>query len=693
MSANHPLEHIRNIGIIAHIDAGKTTTTERILFYSGRTHRMGEVHEGTAVTDWMEQERERGITITAAAITTNWCHSVTGVECRINIIDTPGHIDFTAEVQRCLRVLDGGVVVFDAVAGVEPQTETVWRQADNYSVPRICFINKMDRLGANLDRTVAMIEEQLGANPVLVQIPIGFEESFAGVVDLMEMKAQIFADQLGAQPETIDIPAELMAGARAAREAMVEKIVESNDELMSAFLEDEELVTEDLRQALRAAILRGDLVPVLCGTALKNKGIQPLLDAITVYLPSPADVPPVEARHPDTGDAMEVRPDPGEPFAGLVFKVVTDPYVGRLSYVRAYGGTLSVGETIYNSRGGRRERIGRLMQMYADKREEIEACRAGDIAAIVGLKGSFTGETLFARQRPVRLEAIEFPEPVVRIAVEPRTTADQDKMGIALNKLAEEDPTFQVGYDENTGQTLISGMGELHLDIIVDRMMREFQVGCNVGEPQVAYRETITRTVRAEGRFVRQTGGRGMFGHVELILEPNAAGAGFEFETKIVGGAVPLQFFAPIERGIADAMLNGTMEGYPVVDVKVTLVDGSFHPVDSNERAFHIAASMGFRDGMARAHPILLEPMMSIEVLTPEVYTGDVMGDLNGRLGRVSNMEPHGQGMNQIQASVPLRGMFGYATTLRSITSGRGNFSMQFDRYAPAKLDDDVRSR
>ena len=689
MNAKHPLGHIRNIGIIAHIDAGKTTTTERILFYSGRTHRMGEVHEGTAVTDWMEQERERGITITAAAITTRWKHSVTGDECRINIIDTPGHIDFTAEVQRCLRVLDGGVVVFDAVAGVEPQTETVWRQADSYQVPRICFINKMDRLGANLDRTVAMIEEQLGANPVLVQLPIGFEEDFAGVVDLLEMKAHLFTDQLGAQPRITEIPSDLANEARVAREAMIEKIVDSNDDLMAAFLNDEDLDTSDLRAALRTALICGDLVPVLCGTALKNKGIQPLLDAITVYLPSPADVPPVEARHPDSGEVVQVQPDPSEPFAGLVFKVVTDPFVGRLSYMRAYGGTLNVGETIYNGRDGRRERIGRLMQMYADKREEIKACRAGDIAAIVGLKSSFTGETLYANQRPVRLEAIEFPDPVVRIAVEPRTTADQDKMGIALNKLAEEDPTFQVGYDENTGQTLISGMGELHLDIIVDRMMREFQVRCNVGEPQVAFRETITRTVQVEGRFVRQTGGRGMFGHVELVMEPNAPGAGFEFETKVVGGAVPQQYFGPVQRGIEDAMLNGTLEGYPVVDVKVTLVDGSFHPVDSNERAFQIAASIGFRDGMARAMPILLEPVMSLEVLTPEVYTGDVMGDLNGRLGRVSNMEPHGQGMNQIQATVPLRGMFGYATTLRSITSGRGNFSMQFDRYAPAKLSEE----
>ncbi len=693
MSIDHPIEKIRNIGIIAHIDAGKTTTTERILFYSGLTHRMGEVHEGTAVTDWMEQERERGITITAAAITTLWKHSGTGEECQINIIDTPGHIDFTAEVQRSLRVLDGGVVVFDAVAGVEPQTETVWRQADSYAVPRICFVNKMDRMGANLERTVNMMVERLGAKPVVIQWPVGREEGFQGVVDLMSMEALIFSDELGAKPDRGPVPATCMAVAQAARDAMVEQIAEVNDEVMSLFLDDFEISTDLLQRALRAAILENRLVPVLCGTALRNKGVQPLLDAIIQYLPSPLEVPPVLGSNPrDTTEANEteanevvVSPRAQDSFAALVFKVVTDPYVGRLSYVRVYSGTLKIGETVHNARQKRRERIGRLMQMYADKREDIKECEAGDITAIVGLKHSFTGDTLYGGNRPVLLEAIVFPDPVVRIAVEPKTKSDQDKMTLALQKLAAEDPTFQVHFDDNTGQTLINGMGELHLEIIVDRMKREFQVQCNVGEPQVAYRETITQAVSATGRFVRQTGGRGMFGHVELEIEPNREGDGFEFESRVVGGAVPLQFVAPVERGIAEAMQSGVLEGYPVVDVKVTLVDGSFHPVDSNERAFHIAGSLGFKDGMARARPILLEPTMYLEVVMPEVYTGDVMGDLSARFGNITDVVPHSPGMNQIQATVPLKNMFGYATTLRSITSGRGNFSMQFDCYAPVR--------
>ena len=685
MSLDYPIDRIRNIGIIAHIDAGKTTTTERILFYSGRIHRMGEVHEGTAVTDWMEQERERGITITAAAISTLWRHSRRAQDCQINIIDTPGHIDFTAEVQRCLRVLDGGVVVFDAVAGVEPQTETVWRQADNYQVPRICFVNKMDRIGANLERTMQMIEENLGANPIAVQWPLGQEENFRGVVDLMTMETYLFTDELGAQPETGPVPDDLLPEMQALREVMVEKIVDTSDELMERFLEDADITVPELQAALRGAILRNEAVPVLCGTALRNKGIQPLLDAIIDYLPSPLDVPPVTGVDPKSEEAVMIPSDPDDPFAALVFKVVTDPYVGRLSYIRVYGGSLNVGDTVYNMREGRRERIGRLMQMYADKREEIESCAAGDIAAIVGLKNSSTGETLYSRERPVRLESIEFPEPVVRIAAEPKTKADQDKMGIALNKLAEEDPTFQVSYDENTGQTVISGMGELHLEIIVDRMMREFHVQCNVGEPQVAYCETITRPVRAEGRFVRQTGGRGMFGHVVLELEPNEEGAGFEFESRIVGGAVPQQFVAPVGRGIAESMLSGVVSGYPVVDIKAALVDGSFHPVDSNERAFHIAGSMALKEGLAKAGSILLEPIMWLEVVAPEVYTGDVMGDLTSRHGIISDVLPHAQGLNQIQAAVPLKSMFGYATNLRSITSGRGNFSMQFDRYAPVR--------
>lgn len=685
MSIKYPLSHIRNIGIIAHIDAGKTTTTERILFYSGRTHRMGEVHEGTAVTDWMDQERERGITITAAAITTLWQHTRTGEECQINIIDTPGHIDFTAEVQRSLRVLDGGVVVFDAVAGVEPQTETVWRQADSYKVPRICFVNKMDRMGANLERTVSMIEERLGANPIIIQWPIGREETFQGIVDLIRLEAFLFTDKLGAQPRQVAVPDEILPAVRAAREAMIEKLAETNDEIMALFLDDSEIPAHALQTALREAILANAAVPVLCGTALRNKGVQPLLDAIISYLPSPLDVPPVMGIEPVSGTPVEVGPGPSEPFTALVFKVVTDPYVGRLSYVRVYSGSLKVGESVYNTRQRARERVGRLMQMYADKREEIKACTAGDIAAIVGLKDSFTGETLHEASRPVRLETIEFPDPVVRIAVEPKTKADQDRLGLALNKLAEEDPTFQVHFDDNTGQTIISGMGELHLDIIVDRMQREFRVQCNVGQPQVAFRETITRTVQVTGRFVRQTGGRGMFGHVVLELAPNEEGAGFEFESRITGGAVPLQFIPAVQRGIEEAMHNGTLAGYPVVDLKAALVDGSFHPVDSNERAFHIAGSMGFRDGMAKAAPIMLEPVMALEVVMPEAYTGDVMGDLSSRHGNILDVVPHSHGMNQIQATVPLQNMFGYATTLRSITSGRGNFSMQFDRYAPVR--------
>ncbi len=685
MSIDHPIEKIRNIGIIAHIDAGKTTTTERILFYSGLTHRMGEVHEGTAVTDWMEQERERGITITAAAITTLWQHSATGEECQINIIDTPGHIDFTAEVQRSLRVLDGGVVVFDAVAGVEPQTETVWRQADSYAVPRICFVNKMDRMGANLERTVAMMAERLRANPVVIQWPVGREEEFQGVVDLMSMEALIFSDELGAKPEKHAIPATMVAEARAAREAMVEKIAEAHDEVMGLFLDDSEISTDLLQRALREAILANRLVPVLCGTALRNKGVQPLLDAIIQYLPSPLEVPPVLGSNPQDATEVVVSPRSQDPLAALVFKVVTDPYVGRLSYIRVYSGTLKIGETVYNTRQRQRERIGRLMQMYADKRKDIKECEAGDITAIVGLKNSFTGDTLYGGNRPVLLETIVFPDPVVRIAVEPKTKSDQDKMALALHKLAEEDPTFQVQFDDNTGQTLINGMGELHLEIIVDRMKREFQVQCNVGEPQVAYRETVTRAVSAEGRFVRQTGGRGMFGHVKLEIEPNEEGDGFAFESRIVGGAVPLQFVAPVERGIAEAMQSGVLEGYPVVDVKVALVDGSFHPVDSNERAFHIAGSIGFKEAMAKAHPILLEPTMYLEVVMPEVYTGDVMGDLGARFGNITDVVTHSPGMNQIQATVPLKNMFGYATALRSITSGRGNFSMQFDRYAPVR--------
>lgn len=678
-----PLEKIRNIGIIAHIDAGKTTTTERILFYSGRIHRMGEVHEGTAVTDWMAQERERGITITAAAITTNWRDTQTGEEVQINIIDTPGHIDFTAEVQRSLRVLDGGVVVFDAVAGVEPQSETVWRQADTYHVPRICFVNKMDRIGANFERTMEMIVERLGANPLPLQLPWGAEDNFRGVIDLFTMKAMSYTDELGAKPEVVEIPEELEEAAEAARATMIERIAETDDELTMLYLEGEEISNEQLMRALRRAVINNEIVPILCGTALRNKGVQPLLNAIVRYLPSPVDVPPVVGTDPQTGEEKRRAPDPDEPFSALVFKIVSDPFVGRLAYVRVYSGTLDAGSMVYNANKGRRERIGRLLQMHADKREEIKVCRAGDIAAVVGLKQSLTGETLCDQNDEILLETIEFPEPVIRIAVEPKSKADQDKMTDGLLKLAEEDPTFRVQYDDQTGQTVISGMGELHLQIIVDRLKREFRVQCNEGRPQVAYRETITKPVRAEGRFVRQSGGRGQFGHVWLELEPNEQGKGFEFEDKIFGGSIPKEYIPAVRKGIEEAMESGILSGYPVVDVKVALVDGSYHEVDSSEMAFKIAGSIGFKEGVSKAGPILLEPIMEVEAVVPEEYVGDVVGDFSSRRGQIDGMDSRSNGVTAVRSMVPLAEMFGYATTLRSMTSGRGTFTMQFDSYQP----------
>lgn len=683
MTIKYPIERIRNIGIIAHIDAGKTTTTERILFYSGRIHRMGEVHEGTAVTDWMEQERERGITITAAAITTQWKDTASGQECQINIIDTPGHIDFTAEVQRSLRVLDGGVVVFDAVAGVEPQSETVWRQADRYKVPRICFVNKMDRVGASFERTCDMIVERLGAVPLPIQLPIGAEDKFVGIIDLFSMDALVFSDELGAKPEIKEIPEDLVSAAEAAREEMIERIAETDDELTLKFLEGEEISNEELMAALRRAVVRNELVPVMAGSALRNKGVQPLLNAIIRYLPSPEDVPPVKGTDPHTGETVERKPDPDEPFSALVFKIVTDPFIGRLAYMRVYSGELEAGSNVYNVNRSRRERIGRLMQMYADKREEISTVTAGDIAAIVGLKQSFTGETLSDQDHEVLLETIEFPDPVIKVAVEPKSKADQEKLSEALIKLAEEDPTFQVAYDDQTGQTTIAGMGELHLDIIVDRLKREFRVQCNVGRPQVAYRETITRPVRAEGRFVRQSGGRGQYGHVWLELEPNEPGAGFEFEERIVGGSVPRDYFNAIEKGVQEATANGILAGYPVVDVKVALVDGSYHEVDSSEMAFQIAASMGFKEGLQKAGPTLLEPIMRVESVVPEEYVGDIVGDFSSRRGEIEGMEPRSGGVQAIRGLVPLSEMFGYATNIRSMTSGRGTFTMQFEKYSP----------
>lgn len=683
MANEYPIERMRNIGIIAHIDAGKTTTTERILFYSGRIHRMGEVHEGTAVTDWMVQERERGITITAAAITTSWTDRTTGEECQINLIDTPGHIDFTAEVQRSLRVLDGGVVVFDAVAGVEPQSETVWRQADRYEVPRICFVNKMDRVGASFERTIEMIVDRLGANPLPIQLPLGVEDQFKGVIDLFMMKAYVFSDELGASPTIVEIPADYSEAAAAAREQLVERVAETDDTLTLKFLEGEEITNQELYAALRKAVCSNKLVPILCGTALRNKGVQLLLDAVVRYLPSPIDVPPVQGVNSDTGIEEVRESDARQPFSGLVFKIVTDPFVGRLAYVRVYSGVLRSGETVYNSNRSKRERIGRIVRMHADKREDIKEVYAGDIAAIVGPKDSYTGETLCDPKTPITLETIEFPEPVIKVAVEPKSKGDQDKLTDALIKLAEEDPTFRVQYDDQTGQTVISGMGELHLDIIVDRLKREFRVQCNVGRPQVAYRETITRQVKIEGRFVRQSGGRGQYGHVWLELQPNPPGSGFVFEDRIVGGVVPREYITPVQKGVVEAMESGVLAGYPVVDVKVALIDGSYHEVDSSEMAFKIAGSMAFKEGTQKAGPILLEPMMKVETTVPDEYVGDVVGNFSSRRGLVEGMESRSGNVQIVRALVPLAEMFGYATDLRSMTSGRGSFGMQFEKYMP----------
>jgi elongation factor G len=683
MSFDYPIERMRNIGIIAHIDAGKTTTTERILFYSGRIHRMGEVHEGTAVTDWMVQERERGITITASAITTSWKDRITGEDCQINLIDTPGHIDFTAEVQRSLRVMDGGVVVFDAVAGVEPQSETVWRQADRYHVPRICFVNKMDRVGASFERTCQMIIDRLGAVPLPLQLPIGREDSFRGMVDLFTMKAYIFSDELGASPVVEEIPDDMREEVEAARAQLIERIAETDEELTLKYLEGEEFSRDELYAALRQAVIRNELVPVLCGSSLRNKGVQMVLDAVVRYLPSPVDVPPMQGVSPDTGEPVHRKPDSSEPFSALVFKIVTDPFVGRLAYARIYSGRLSAGSMAYNVNRDRKERVGRLLQMHADKREEIKECDAGDICAIVGLKQTFTGETLSDPDNPVLLETIEFPEPVIKVAVEPKSKGEQDKLTEALIKLAEEDPTFRVNYDDQTGQTIIAGMGELHLDIIVDRLKREFRVQCNVGRPQVAYRETISRPVRIEGRFVRQSGGRGQYGHVWLTMEPNEPGGGFVFEDKIVGGTVPREYIPAVQKGVAEAMESGVLAGYPVVDVKVALVDGSYHDVDSSEMAFKIAGSMAFKEGAQKAHPILLEPIMKVETVVPEEYVGDVVGDFSSRRGEIGGMEPRAGGVQAITSRVPLSEMFGYATDIRSMTSGRGTFTMEFDKYAP----------
>ena len=670
------LERVRNIGIIAHIDAGKTTTTERILFYTGRIHRPGEVHEGSATMDWMVQERERGITITSAATTCFWA------DHRINIIDTPGHVDFTAEVERSLRVLDGGVVVFDAVAGVEPQSETVWRQADKYSVPRICFINKMDRTGANYWRTIEMIVDRLKARPAIIQLPMGSEANYKGLIDLLDMDATTYHDDLGQNIEIGEIPAEYVEEAQRRRHELVEAIAETDEDLMLRYLEDEEISTAELRAALRSATIRGELVPVLNGTALKNKGVQPMLDAVIEYLPSPLDVPGIVGIVPRSGDTETRDTNAKAPFSALAFKVQADPHVGRLTFIRVYSGTLQSGSYALNTTKNTRERIGRLLQMHANHREEIETVSAGDICAVIGLKDTFTGDTLCDSDHPIILESINFPEPVIEVAIEPKTRVDQDKMGMALGRLAEEDPTFRLRTDEETGQTIIMGMGELHLEVIVDRMLREFKVQANVGKPQVAYRETITRSVKVEGRFVRQSGGRGQFGHVWLELQPQEQGTGFIFEDKIVGGSVPREYVSAVGAGVKEALLTGGPAGFPIVDIKAILYDGSYHEVDSSEMAFKIAGSMALKEGVPRAAPVVLEPIMRVEVVTPEEFMGDVIGNLNSRRGRIDGMEMRA-GAQVIGAFVPLANMFGYTTELRSMTQGRATSTMEFDHYEP----------
>lgn len=683
MARNFPLERCRNIGIIAHIDAGKTTTTERILFYTGKTYRIGSVDDGTTVTDWMVQERERGITIVSAAVTAEW------KDYQINVIDTPGHIDFTAEVQRSLRVLDGGVVVFDATQGVEPQSETVWRQADRYGVPRICFINKMDRVGASYDYSIESIRQRLGANPIAMQFPLGTEGDFRGVVDLLTRQAVYWSDELGRDPEYSQVPEEFQEIIEEKRATMVERIAELDEDLTVKFLEGDEITVEDLKAALRREVIAGQATPVFCGSSLKNKGVQPVLDAVIDYLPSPLEIPSVTGTDLKTNEAVERPAVDDAPMSALVFKIVTDPYVGRLAYFRVYSGKVVTGVTVLNSTKGKRERIGRMVRMYADRREDIVEVGAGDIGAILGLKESFTGDTLCDMQAPILLESISFPEPVIHIAIEPKTTVDQDKMGEALRKLSEEDPTFSVRTDENTGQTIIGGMGELHLDVLVDRMLREFKVQANIGRPRVAYHETITRDVnKLSYKYVKQSGGRGMYGHVVFNMMPADRGQGVIFESKIFGGTVPLEYIPAVEKGVKEAAESGVLAGYPVTDLKVELIDGSFHEVDSNEMAFRMAAILGFKEGMQKGGPVLLEPVMKVEVVMPEEFLGDVLGQLNARRGEILGMEARPGKAQSARALVPLAEMFGYATSLRSSTQGRGVFSMEFDHYA--RLSDSV---
>ncbi len=688
MVRDYPIEKTRNIGIMAHIDAGKTTTTERILFYTGRVHKIGEVHDGAATMDWMVQERERGITITSAATTCYWQGH------RINIIDTPGHVDFTVEVERSLRVLDGAIAVFCSVGGVEPQSETVWRQADRYQVPRIAYVNKMDRVGANFYNVVDMMRKRLDANAIPIQLPIGAEDSFSGMVDLVRMKAIVYADDLGTKREETDIPAEMLEEVTEARERLLEVVAELDDELMVKYLEGEELTVEEIKRALRKGTLATKIVPVLCGSSFKNKGVQSLLDAVIDYLPAPSDLPPVEGTDPKTGEIITRELTDDAPFSALAFKIMTDPYVGKLAFFRVYSGVLKAASYVYNATTGRKERIGRILQMHANHREEKEAVYSGEIAAAVGLKNTTTGDTLTVEEAPILLEALEFPAPVIDRAIEPKTKADQDRLSIGLQRLSEEDPTFQVRTDEETGQTIISGMGELHLEVIVDRLQREFNVAANVGKPQVAYRETITKAVRSEGKFIRQTGGHGQYGHIVLEIEPLERGSGFQFESKIVGGAVPKEYIPAVEAGVKEAMLSGVLAGYPVVDVKVTAVDGSYHEVDSSEMAFKIAGSLGFREGMKKAGPVLLEPIMLVEVVTPEEFLGDVLGNLNARRGRIEGIEVRGASQ-VIRAVVPLKEMFGYATDLRSMTQGRASYVMRFAHYeiVPAEMTEELVAR
>ncbi len=681
MTRQVPLARTRNIGIIAHIDAGKTTVTERILFYTKKIYKLGEVHEGAATMDWMPQEQERGITITAAATTCHWN------DHRINIIDTPGHVDFTVEVERSLRVLDGAVVVFDGVAGVEPQSETVWRQADRYSVPRICFINKLDRTGADFWRCVEMIVDRLGARPVPVQIPIGMEDTFQGVIDLIEMKAIIYRDDLGSEIEVVEIPEALRAEAAKHREKMIEAVADADDALTHKYVEGEAMTVDEIRHGLRLGTLQSKFVPVLTGSALKNKGIQPMLDAVTAFLPSPLDVPPTIGLRPGTDQELVRTAADNEPFSALAFKIAADPFVGKLAFFRVYSGTLKAGSYVLNTAKGKKERVGRILQMHANHREEIDEVYAGDIAAIVGLKDMFTGDTLSDPEHPILLETISFPDPVIEVKIEPKTKADQDKMGIALQRLAEEDPTFRVKTDPESGETLIAGMGELHLDVIVDRMVREFKVAANVGRPQVSYRETIRRKAEGNGRFIRQTGGKGQYGHVVLTLEPNAKAAGFEFVDKIVGGAIPREYMRAVEHGIRETVETGIYAGFPMVDVRAIVHDGSFHEVDSSEMAFKIAASMAVKDAVEKADPTILEPMMRVEVTMPEQFMGDVIGDLNSRRGLVDGTEMRGT-TTVVQAAVPLAEMFGFATDLRSMSQGRASYSMVLSHFAevPANL-------